>query len=78
MDTQIENEKIKADLFNKIMDMNTTLVSNAASSYAYNKINNILLMQILSKLEERDMEEIRKNVDNYIARFKEEYMKKNA
>ena len=78
MDNQIENEKIKADLFNKIMDMNTTLVSNAASSYAYNKINNILLMQILAKLEERDMEEIRNNVDNYIARFTEEYRKKNV
>jgi hypothetical protein len=78
MDNQIENEKIKADLFNKVMDMNATLVSNAASSYAYNKINNILLMQILAKLEERDMEQIRTNVDNYIARFTEEYMKKNA
>jgi hypothetical protein len=78
MDNQIENEKIKADLFNKVMDMNATLVSDAASSYAYNKINNILLMQILAKLEERDMEEIRNNVDNYIAKFTEEYMRKNA
>ena len=78
MDSQIENEKIRADLFNKVMDMNATLVSNAASSYAYNKINNILLMQILAKLEERDMEEVRNNVDNYIARFTEEYMKKNS
>jgi hypothetical protein len=78
MDNQIESEKVRADLFNKVMDMNATLVSNAASGYAYNKINNILLMQILAKLEERDMEEIRNNVDNYIARFTEEYMKKNA
>jgi hypothetical protein len=60
------------------MGMNATLVSNAASDYAYNKINNILLMQILAKLEERNIEEIRNNVDNYIARFTEEYLKKNS
>ena len=78
MEDQNENDKIKADLFNKAIDMNATLISQAASAYAYNKINNILLMQVLAKLEDRDMEEIRVNVDKYIAQFKDEFMKTNG
>jgi hypothetical protein len=49
--------------------------TKAAANYAYNKINNILLMQVLAKLENRDMEEIRTNVDRYIKQFADEYMK---
>jgi hypothetical protein len=72
MNDQIENEQIN------IADLKATLLSNAASTYAYNKINNILLMQILAKVENRDMEEIRNNVERYIAEFADEYIKMNA
>jgi hypothetical protein len=78
MNDQIENDKIKADLLGRSMDMNATLISSAASTYAYNKINNLLLMQILAKLENRDLEEIRNNVDKYIAQFTEEFIKMNS
>jgi hypothetical protein len=37
-----------------------------------------LLMQILAKVENRDMEEIRNNVERYIAEFADEYVKMNA
>ncbi len=78
MNDQTENDKIKAQLFGRTVDVNTTLLSSAASTYAYNKINNILLMQILAKLENRDLEEIRNNVDKYIAQFQDEFVKMNA
>ncbi|HWZ16510.1 MAG TPA: hypothetical protein VNW95_14825 [Mucilaginibacter sp.] len=78
MDSPIDNDKTKTDLLAQAVDLNAKLLSNAASTYAYNKINNILLMQILAKLEGRDLEEIRDNVDRYIAQFTDEYMKKNA
>jgi hypothetical protein len=72
MNDQIENEQIN------IVDLKAALLSNAASTYAYNKINNILLMQILAKVENRDMEEIRINVERYIAEFADEYVKMNT
>ncbi len=75
---QMENDKINADLLARAIDLNAKLLSSAASSYAYNKINNILLMQVLAKVEGRDLEEIRTNVDRYIAQFTDEFMKKNA
>ncbi|GAC1307145.1 MAG: hypothetical protein NVSMB24_18450 [Mucilaginibacter sp.] len=78
MDSPIDNDKTKTDLLAQAVDLNAKLLSNAASTYAYNKINNILLMQILAKLEGRDLEEIRNNVDRYISQFTDEYMKKNA
>lgn len=78
MDSPIDNDKTKTDLLAQAVDLNAKLLSNAASTYAYNKINNILLMQILAKLEGRDLEEIRDNVDRYIAQFTDEYMKKNV
>ncbi len=78
MDTPIDNDKTKTDLLAQAVDLNAKLLSNAASTYAYNKINNILLMQILAHQEGRDLEEIRNNVDRYIAQFTDEYMKKNA
>jgi hypothetical protein len=78
MNDQTENDNIKTDLLNRAMDLNAKLLSQAASTYAYNKINNILLMQILAKLEGRDLEEIRNNVDRYIAEFSEEFIKKNS
>jgi hypothetical protein len=78
MDDQFENDKIKADLFGRAMDMNATLLSHAASTHAYNKINNLLLMQVLAKLEGRDLEEIRNNVDKYIAQFSDEFVKMNT
>lgn len=78
MNDQLENDKIKADLMGRAMDLNATLLSSAASTYAYNKINNLLLMQILAKLENRDLEEIRNNVDKYIAQFSEEFMQMNS
>ncbi|MDB5123219.1 MAG: hypothetical protein JWP94_1348 [Mucilaginibacter sp.] len=77
MDSPIDNDKTKTDLLAQAVDLNAKLLSNAASTYAYNKINNILLMQILAKLDGRDLEEIRDNVDRYIAQFTDEYMKKN-
>ena len=78
MDTPIDNDKTKTDLLAQAVDLNAKLLSNAASTYAYNKINNILLMQILAKLDGRDLEDIRDNVDRYIAQFTDEYMKKNS
>ncbi|MGZ3872810.1 MAG: hypothetical protein ACXVJD_07820 [Mucilaginibacter sp.] len=78
MNDQLENDKIKADLMGRAMDLNATLLSSAASTYAYNKINNLLLMQILAKLENRDLEEIRNNVDKYIAQFSEEFIQMNS
>ena len=35
-------------------------------------------MQILAKLENRDLEEIRNNVDKYIAQFSAEFIKMNS
>jgi len=78
MNDQTENESIKTDLLNRAIDINAKLLTQAASTYAYNKINNILLMQILAKLENRDLEEIRNNVDRYIVEFSDEFMKKNS
>jgi len=66
------------DQLTRVVDLNAKLMTSAASNYAYNKINNVLLMQILSKLENRDLEEIRANVDRYIAQFADEFMAKNA
>lgn len=78
MNDQTENGNIKADALSRTIDLNANLLSQAASTYAYNKINNILLMQILAKLENRDLEEIRNNVDRYIAEFSDEFVKKNS
>ncbi|MDR3694566.1 hypothetical protein [Mucilaginibacter sp.] len=73
-----ENDKMKAEQLARVIDLNAKLLSNAASTYAYNKINNLLLMQVLAKVENRDLEEIRNNVDKYIAQFTDEYLKKNS
>jgi hypothetical protein len=78
MNDQTENDKIKADQLTRVIDLNAKLLGNAASTYAYNKINNLLLMQVLAKVEGRDLEEIRNNVDRYIAQFTDEYMKMNS
>ena len=78
MEDQIENDNAKVNLLAKVIDSNAKLLSSAASTYAYNKINNILLMQVLAKVEGRDLEEIRGNVDRYIAQFTDEFMKANA
>ena len=78
MNDQLQNDKIKADLAGRAVDLDTTLLSSAASTYAYNKINNLLLMQILAKLENRDLEDIRNNVDKYIAQFSAEFIKMNS
>lgn len=78
MENQTENHNAHAELLNKLSELNTGLTGNAASAYAYNKINNILLMQVLAHLENRDLEEIRSNVDRYILQFTDEYMKKNV
>ena len=66
------------DQLTRVVDLNAKLMSSAASNYAYNKINNILLMQVLAKVENRDMEEIRANVERYIAQFADEFVKKNT
>jgi len=66
------------DQLTRVVDLNAKLMSSAASNYAYNKINNLLLMQVLAKVENRDLEEIRNNVDRYIAQFADEFMKKNS
>ncbi|BAU52248.1 hypothetical protein [Mucilaginibacter gotjawali] len=73
-----ENDKLKAEQLARVIDLNAKLLSNAASTYAYNKINNLLLMQVLAKVENRDLEEIRNNVERYIAQFTDEYLKKNS
>lgn len=78
MNDQTENDNIKADLFGRTMDLNATLLTHAASTHAYNKINNLLLMQVLAKLENRDLEEIRSNVDKYLAEFSAEFIKMNT
>jgi len=75
MENQTENNNAHAELLNKLTEMNSRFTNNAASTYAYNKINNLLLMQVLAHLENRDLEEIRNNVDKYIAQFTDEYMK---
>jgi len=77
MSDQTEHDKIKADLA-RVMDLNAKLLSNAASTYAYNKINNLLLMQVLAQVESRNLEEIRNNVEKYIAQFTDEYVKMNG
>ncbi len=77
MSDQAEHDKIKADLA-RVMDLNAKLLSNAASTYAYNKINNLLLMQVLAQVESRNLEEIRNNVEKYIAQFTDEFMKMNG
>jgi uncharacterized protein YbcC (UPF0753/DUF2309 family) len=78
MNEQMETDNTKTELLAKAMDLNTKLLGNAAQTYAYNKINNILLMQILAKLENRDLEEVRDNVDKYIADFSAEFLQKNS
>jgi len=78
MSDQTDNEKSIADLSASIADLNSKLLNYAAANYAYNKINNVLLMQVLSKVESRDMEEIRVNVERYIAQFTDEYVKKSS
>jgi uncharacterized protein YbcC (UPF0753/DUF2309 family) len=78
MNDTMENDKTTTELLAQAIDLNAKLLSSAASTYAYNKINNLLLMQVLAKVENRDLEEIRNNVDRYIAQFTDEYMKKNA
>jgi hypothetical protein len=78
MSDQTENDKMKAEQLARVIDLNAKLLSNAASTYAYNKINNLLLMQVLAKVENRDLEEIRSNVERYIAQFTDEYLKKNS
>ena len=77
MSDQTEHDKIKADLA-RVMDLNAKLLSNAASTYAYNKINNLLLMQVLAQVESRNLEEIRNNVEKYIAQFTDEFVKMNG
>ncbi len=77
MSDQAEYDKIKADLA-RVLDLNAKLLSNAASTYAYNKINNLLLMQVLAQVESRNLEEIRNNVEKYIAQFSDEYIKMNS
>ena len=78
MSDQTENEKTIAELSANVTDLNSKLLNYAATNYAYNKINNVLLMQVLSKVEGRDMEEIRVNVERYIAQFTDEYVKKSS
>jgi len=73
MNDQIENDKLKSDAAMQQMALNT-----AASTYAYNKINNLLLMQVLAQVEGRDLEEIRTNVEKYIAQFSDEFIKANG
>jgi hypothetical protein len=77
MSDQTEHDKIKADLA-RVMDLNAKLLSNAASTYAYSKINNLLLMQVLAQVESRNLEEIRNNVEKYIAQFTDEFVKMNS
>ena len=76
MNDQTENGNVNAEVFSRQIDMNAVTLSNAASTYAYNKINNLLLMQVLAKVENRDLEEIRDNVEKYIAEFSEEFIRK--
>jgi hypothetical protein len=78
MNDQTENDKLKTDQLAHVIDLNAKLLGNAASTYAYNKINNLLLMQVLAKVEGRDLEEIRNNVDKYIAQFTQEFLKMNS
>ena len=78
MENQTENNNAHAELLNKLKETDNRLTNAAASTYAYNKINNILLMQVLAHLESRDLEEIRNNVDKYITQFTDEYMKKDS
>lgn len=73
-----ETELKIAELSAQVAELKTKLTDYAASAFAYNKINNILLMQTLSTVENRDMEEIRNNVDRYIVQFAEDFKKDNA
>jgi hypothetical protein len=73
-----ENERTIADLSARVAKLEGKLLDYAATSYAYNKINNVLLMQVLSTTENRDMEEIRVNVERYIADITSEYVKGNS
>jgi hypothetical protein len=72
------NDQTIADLSAKVAKLEASLLDYAATTYAYNKINNVLLMQSLSKLEGRDMEEIRVNVERYIVDFTAEYKRDNS
>ncbi len=78
MSDQTENEKTIAALSAQVADLKSKLLSYTATTHAYNKINNVLLMQVLAKVENRDLEEIRSNVDKYIAQFSEDFIKKNS
>lgn len=71
-------DDIQKEQLTRVVDLNAKLMTSAASNYAYNKINNVLLMQILAKLENRDLEEIRANVDRYLEQFANEFIQKNA
>lgn len=73
-----ETELKIAELSAQVAELKTKLLDYAASAFAYNKINNILLMQTLATVENRDMEEIRNNVERYIAQFAEDFKKDNA
>ena len=66
------------ELIEKEAAMQQMALNTAASTYAYNKINNLLLMQVLAHVESRDLEEIRNNVDKYIAQFSDEFIKANG
>ena len=71
------NDETQKDQLTRVVDLNAKLMTSAASNYAYNKINNVLLMQVLAKLENRDLEEIRANVDRYLEQFADEFIQKN-
>jgi hypothetical protein len=78
INNQTESNDAHAELLGKLTAMNARLASNDASAYAYNKINNLLLMQVLAHLENRDLEEIRSNVERYIAQFTDEFTNKTS
>ncbi len=75
MNDQTENNNA---LTSNPAGLSSMVLNIAASTYAYNKINNLLLMQLLAKAENRDLEEIRANVDRYVAQFTEEFKKANS
>jgi hypothetical protein len=78
MSDLIENEKTVADLSARVAALESKLSDYASTLYAYNKINNVLLMQTLATVENRDMEQIRGNVEKYIADFKQEFLNTNS
>jgi hypothetical protein len=78
MSDQTENEKTIAELSARVAALEGKLLNFAAATHAYNKINNVLLMQTLATVENRDMEQIRTNVENYIAQFTDEFLKANS